>query len=560
MKQNKVQKIILALLVLICLMASLCTSFAANDCHLTVNVRSEDGTRGISDFQVNLCNIALSKNGIYGLSDAFQSSGLRIPSLLGTHSADAAKDVHKYIKDNSIPVSSLGTDQEGRAIYTNLQRGIYIVFATEGQSVYFDPFIVVLPLSINGVNNHYVTSVPKTTDRDDGADETLRRVFVRVIWDDQDNKYGKRPQSVTVTLLRDSQTLNLTNASSTIRQGVPYSKAVIDSTADWKHTFEIPFDYASYSVLQNNVPEYETTYSGNVDSGFIIVNKYIGEEPDTPPAQEKASIGVIKQWDDEDNKSGKRPESITVQLIKDGSVIKTASLSEDNLWKHTFTELSKSAKYTVKEILPADYSVTYSGDTIYGFTITNKYTQGTTDPGVIPEPEYPGEPKTVNISAKILWEDAENIDGTRPAAVKLSLIANSSVIKAITVTESDGWKCVFENLPANLEYTVLQEAIEQYSTAYSGNATDGFVIVNKYTPEGADPGTPPDPTKPDTPNEPDNPDDPADNPDGQDKTDPNAPSIPQTGFNTLPIYILMALGALMVVIGTVDMFLMRDEK
>ena len=86
-------------------------------------------------------------------------------------------------------------------------------------------------------------------------------------------------------------------------------------------------------------------------------------------------IPVTKTWVDDNNKEGKRPASITVNLLADGSTVETVQITPDKEgnWAYTFTDLPKYQQdgkteiaYTVTEQPVAGYTAT-----IEGFKITN---------------------------------------------------------------------------------------------------------------------------------------------------------------------------------------------
>lgn len=85
------------------------------------------------------------------------------------------------------------------------------------------------------------------------------------------------------------------------------------------------------------------------------------------------SIYVIKQWIDKNNVTGKRPDSVTVELLKEGVSVSSVELREENGWAFTFTNLSKDGTYSVREKSVVDYVADYSGDEKNGFVITNTY-------------------------------------------------------------------------------------------------------------------------------------------------------------------------------------------
>ena len=98
-------------------------------------------------------------------------------------------------------------------------------------------------------------------------------------------------------------------------------------------------------------------------------------------------ITVNKLWKN-DKEAGKRPETITVTLYKDGVKYDSKTISEKDKWTCTWKNLPSQYKWTVDESkLPAGYtkSISQKGNT---FTITNTYSS------------IPG---TGDNSAPILW-------------------------------------------------------------------------------------------------------------------------------------------------------------
>ena len=67
------------------------------------------------------------------------------------------------------------------------------------------------------------------------------------------------------------------------------------------------------------------------------------------------NITVIKQWEDENNKSGNRPSSIFVELMQNNTTIQEAEIKESDNWQYTFENLdlydseNNEYQYEVKE-------------------------------------------------------------------------------------------------------------------------------------------------------------------------------------------------------------------
>ncbi len=214
-------------------------------------------------------------------------------------------------------------------------------------------------------------------------DPTVITIKVRKTWDDSDNTYGLRPDTITVRLFAD---------------GVEKAHKTMTKDDGWK---EISFTVAyksgtKYEVKEDAVPGYLTTITGSEKTGgFDIVNKYDGgmggtggpgedpeipaeEEPGRGGSDEKTEISVTKVWSDNNNAYRKRPSSITVKLYANGKDSgKELSLTSAAGWKGSFTELPVYDEddalivYTVKEVAVSGYTSKVTGDPENGFTITN---------------------------------------------------------------------------------------------------------------------------------------------------------------------------------------------
>ena len=96
------------------------------------------------------------------------------------------------------------------------------------------------------------------------------------------------------------------------------------------------------------------------------------------------SITIKKEWNVD--KATKVAESVKVQLLKNGNVVKTATLNAKNNWQITYTDMPESDGYSIKEIdVPKDFTDTYSKSG-YVFTVTNTATLPETGQLVWPIP------------------------------------------------------------------------------------------------------------------------------------------------------------------------------
>jgi len=280
-------------------------------------------------------------------------------------------------------------------------------------------------------------------------------VTVEKVWDDADDQDGIRPNSVRVTLYKD---------------GVAASVAELNEGNDWSYTFFDLYKLQNGEEIVYTVGEayedvpagYTPVVTGDEETGYTITNSH------TPEVTE---VTVTKKWEDADDQDGIRPEKITVEIYAGEKFVKTVELSADKNWSATVENLPKYANgeeivYTVKEITVDGYD-----SDVDGLTITNSHT-----------------PETTSVSVTKVWDDADDQDGKRPGSINVSLYANGDEVDSLTLTEEDGWKGTFTDLPkyadgAEIVYAIEEIEIGGYSVDISGNVAEGFTITNIHTPE-----------------------------------------------------------------------------
>ena len=287
-----------------------------------------------------------------------------------------------------------------------------------------------------------------------GIDETVpvnrdTTTTINIIWDDNQNQDGKRPQTVTINLYADGEFVKTETISGT------------NYTFEKLPTYNENGEKIVYTVTENAVNEYTTTYSGDT---LTITNKHIPE---------LTSVTIKKEWDDNQNQDGKRTDSVNVSVMNGATSVANETLSNDNSWTYTFENLPKYSNgtiipYTVLENnIPEGYTPVITGDKDNGYTITNKHI-----------------PDTINIPVTKVWEDKDNYFNARKD-IEVTLKADGTFNQKVTITEADGWKHTFENLPKykdgiEIQYEILEDPIERYQTAITGDMTTGFTITNKY--------------------------------------------------------------------------------
>lgn len=230
-------------------------------------------------------------------------------------------------------------------------------------------------------------------------------------------------------------------------------------------------------------------------------------------------IKVSKIWKYDNPET--RPETITIELYRINDedpanpiYIGAETVSEEaGKWDMIFTNIPKldnddrPYRYMVKEKALEGYSSKVSGNQTSGFEIVN----------------IPG----ISLSVEKKWI------GESTNQVEIKLLADGATKAKFTLTEAEGWKHSFENLPkfdANdgheIVYTVEESAISGYISAISGDATNGYIVTNTKT------TTPPEPENPNSPENP-NPNPPGNTTPSNPPT-PSRPSRPSTPTPSTP--------------------------
>lgn len=208
-------------------------------------------------------------------------------------------------------------------------------------------------------------------------------------------------------------------------------------------------------------------------SGYqnVIIVHRDGYDKRVPPT---IDIGVSKSWSDSDNTYGNRPNSITVNLYRNGSNTgKSLTLNSSNGWSGTFTGLDSGTGYSVQEeSVPVGYTASYGGSQSSGFTITNTL-------------------QTTSIKVEKTWSDLENCYDLRPTSVKLQLMrqrvdqsASAELVKEVEVKKTESWKKTISDLPLyvngyEMKYWVEETDPEYYTHNINYNAsTNTYEILN----------------------------------------------------------------------------------
>lgn len=304
----------------------------------------------------------------------------------------------------------------------------------------------------------YEASVVKTEDgfqliNEHDSETTMRTVTL--VWRDEDNRDGVRPDAVTYTLHGSDGS----EQEKTVNKDDAWNDVVFEDLPVYQNGQRI-----SYTLTESAIDGYanDIRSSGNT---FTVTNTHI---PET------VNVDVTKIWTDGENQDGNRPDSISVILTGSDGKRYTTTITAANNWKHTFLKLPKffnegtQIEYTLTEDTMSGYSDVVEKRSDYVFVLTNKYS-----------------PATVDVTIVKKWDDDNDRDGIRPESVDIVLNGSDGKLYTGTLSTENGYTCVFQSVPkchdggTLINYTIAEEKIPGYTTTIAKDASGyKFTLTN----------------------------------------------------------------------------------
>ncbi len=256
----------------------------------------------------------------------------------------------------------------------------------------------------------------------------------------------------------------------------------------------------TYKAIPDVVGAYSSDSSDedlfNTFLEFYVYNVYV---PDT------TEVTVTKEWDDNDDQDGIRPDSVTITL--EGSDGNTYEVELDGTaddepegtdpvgyeveeWtakfinlptsnadgKITYEASEKEADPVTGEDAAGTYAYEVTGSEEDGYVVTNTHTPITT---------------TVKVTKE--WEDEDDKDELRPDSISVQLLANGEASgDPVELTADEDWTYTWEDLQGYeegkaIEYTIeepeVPEGYEVEVGEVSGTPEDGYEVTITNTHE-----------------------------------------------------------------------------
>ena len=320
-----------------------------------------------------------------------------------------------------------------------------------------------------------------------------------VIWNDDSNRDGHRPDDIKLQLYKD---------------GVPYlvdGKAVYatlneNNTNSWTYTFQGveqleagSQSYYSIRVVDVNEINAEIATKDGVTDAYradysamtVVMSHEIC----------RSDVVASVKWDDDSDRDGIRPDQIRVELYADGTLVPgdnytvttsgigdTWNLTFGDMPEYTAGKKGQETVYTIK-VQEVNKDELYGRYILTGNALNQnkvKYTASYEAKEPIATLTHVTDTTTTTLA--IEWGDSNNNDNSRPDRVLVSLMQSTDgqnwtlVSDKYVLTPTNGWKHTVENLP---KYDNGREI--QYKIAL--NPGQPFVLENGGTYAASSTGT-----------------------------------------------------------------------
>ena len=299
-------------------------------------------------------------------------------------------------------------------------------------------------------------------------------------WHDTDNNDGKRPVSLTVTLVKNGVETDTTR--------------VLNADNNWTATIDgldknaggQPINYtwsepATISYYDQEDPTIDgTTYQLNNKHDPILIY-----------------LQAVKSWNDDNNHDGKRPTSIVIHLIANDVEVDSYTLTSENAdkndsskWSYTF--VNKPKYLQGEEIVYTLVETDENGEEIANYTLGDNPAVVETEEGNTITLINTHENERTAICVTKEWRDSNDQDGYRPESIIIKLLGKTDNSDEQEYgshpldEENDGWSYTFENLYVYdaglpITYRVVEEGVDTNIYTPEVNPTeDGFEIINTH--------------------------------------------------------------------------------
>ena len=276
---------------------------------------------------------------------------------------------------------------------------------------------------------------------------------VEVIWKDGNNADGLRPEKLTISYMNN---------------GSDEADSVVVPSDNWKAT--ITGETLANTVapdwdqLDDEAIGYRYEVSGTMGKGFTITMYHA--------PQTTVTVAGTISWDDMDDHYQKRPDSVTLHLIKNGEELESTDASAASGWAYSFGNYAQYEDYEEVVYSVLEDEIDSYAQTADGFNFTNTHYK----------------PEDVSVGVQIDWKDSGNAKGTRPDTYTVVLSNGEEVVEEQTVKNNrkadlgmilfDTEKYEEEHIGEEINYNVTVQGIpDSYTSEITLDESTGIWLI-----------------------------------------------------------------------------------
>lgn len=288
------------------------------------------------------------------------------------------------------------------------------------------------------------------------SDEIGLKYGIEPIWDDDDNDYQMRPDTVEVNVFDgDSATpVTATNDNWTSvtagKRDKTYTVSEIDSVENYT------------SVLT------KTSVDENGNMQFIITHTLDKSKIE----RRNIAVTLNNVWNDESDLYNMRPNKLRTRLMRNNKKYAEVEACDDKGWCVEFANVPVVGDYTIEVTTPKGYTTEVKIDSIdengnIKVTATHELNENSTL-------------QTIKIKLDNIWNDNDDATHRRPAYLKVMLKRNgvNCFDEPVTVKESNNWSYTADKVPKLGTYTAEVTSPTGYlTTVTADDISDGVMTI-----------------------------------------------------------------------------------
>lgn len=293
-------------------------------------------------------------------------------------------------------------------------------------------------------------NIKATVTHELNEDSTLQTITIKLdnIWNDDNDSTQRRPSYLKVMLKRDG--IDCFDEPVTIKE-----------SNNWTYTTKKLPKLGKYTMGITTPTGYVTTIeNADIKDGVLEVKA----THSIKPAPERTTLVTKVAWVDNDNANGKRPDSIKVDIQKDGKSIydETQPIKQEKDWQLTIPGVEKDATYTAKVSSVKDYDAAIKPTVVTDDTTTIEIVYTLKEQSKPTETPKPTEKPTTNTS-----NNNTNIQSKAEETKK------NTAVKETTKTQTDTRNTSTKSIKAGVDDVFHSDATK----TMLGILVVGFVVI-----------------------------------------------------------------------------------